>query len=678
MPQSVRIRTHVPTTQRVWSSTGSVLAVAMSCLFLFIPGTALAQLAGGSLSVAAVDLQAVRTWDQGIDSWLRTGEVQLTRVDTDTIVPGRTHERLSQYHRGVPVFGGALTRQLAGGLTLSVFGTVYRGIDVDTVPTLSADDVTNILAPALDADVSGSPALVVFPRDDAGYSLAYTIDAWSNGDLVKYFIDAHTGDILHRYSNLWTQEGVIATGTGVLGDTKKVSVSSRPNHTGFLAEDRQRPASITTFDLGFNFSLGVNAFHSSAYLSSGDVASDLDNVWTDPTTVDTHAYMGWTYDYLYERFGLSGLNGRNSPIRAIVHWLNPNLYWTYPPEYRGYLCNAFYNPSTGFIMIGDGLPAEVGKCNPLAGAFDVVAHELAHGVTRYSSNLIYENESGALNEAFSDIIGVGAEFFHAARGNGLPYALNYTIGDTVLPGGLRDMAEPENVRYKPNHYSARRIGTWDNGYVHTNSTIVSHAFYLAIEGGENRTSGLSVQGVGPGRRADIERAFFRAFVYMLPENATMSMARTATISAGVTYGAEAAIRDAWDAVGVNANQEVTIQYVNLRRRPPRYWCGADRSTDPDDVYFSIRISTGSTGFSVIQEAGAIYSSTLGQVGSWQRNATQFADEYGQSYIPPETTIEGSLRCYSASYLHGRNVSVQRQVTGVHTSGEQVTHYSGRY
>ena len=89
-------------------------------------------------------------------------------------MPGRTHERLSQYHRGVPVFGGALTRQLAGGLTLSVFGTVYRGIDVDTVPTLSADDVKNILAPALDADVADSPALVVFPRDDAGYSLAYT------------------------------------------------------------------------------------------------------------------------------------------------------------------------------------------------------------------------------------------------------------------------------------------------------------------------------------------------------------------------------------------------------------------------------------------------------------------------------------------------------------------------
>ena len=53
------------------------------------------------------------------------------------------------------------------------------------------------------------------------------------------------------------------------------------------------------------------------------------------------------------------------------------------------------------IHIGDGLASE---CNPFAGAFDVIAHELAHGVTSTSSGLIYRDESGALNEAFSDII----------------------------------------------------------------------------------------------------------------------------------------------------------------------------------------------------------------------------------------------------------------------------------
>ena len=650
------------------------LAVVMPILVLVTAGYAFAQVPNGAMAVAAVDAQGVRTWDESIDSWLRTGEVQRTRVVTDTIVSGRTHEHLSQYHRGVPVFGGALTRQQAEGLTLSVFGTVYRGIDVGTVATLSAADASNRLTQTLGVDVIASPELVVFPRDDGGYSLAYTIDAWSSGDLVEYFIDAHTGVIVHRYSNLWTQEGISARGTGVQGDTKKVSVSSSPGSGGFVAEDRQRPASITTFDLGFDFYRGLAVLNGFSGLSSADVASDSDNLWTDPTTVDAHAYMGWTYDYLYERFGMSGLDGRNTRIRAMVHWMNPNLYWSYPPEYRGHLCNAFYYSYVDIIVIGSGLPSSVGACNSLAGAFDVVAHELAHGVTRNSSNLIYEGESGALNEAFSDIIGVGAEFFHEARGNGLPYPANYTLAETVAPGGFRDMAEPENVRYKPNHYSARRIGTSDNGYVHTNSTIVSHAFYLAIEGGENRTSGLSVQGVGPGRRADIEQAFFRAFVYMLPENATMSMARAATISAGGTSGVADVIRDAWDAVGVNANQEVAIEYEHLRKQNSS--CGGE--LDPDNLFYTVNITTGPTGFSVTRETGAVYSSSLERLSFFEKGAAGFEDAYGQSYIPPETSIS-SYRCWQASDTGGPSDGyIQRQVTGVHTSGEQVTHYTGRY
>ena len=55
----------------------------------------------------------------------------------------------------------------------------------------------------------------------------------------------------------------------------------------------------------------------------------------------------------------------------------------------------------------------------------------------------------------------------------------------------------------PDHYSQRFLGPDDNGGVHINSGIPNHAFYLAIEGGTNRTSGLSVQGVGGGQpRAD--------------------------------------------------------------------------------------------------------------------------------------------------------------------------------
>jgi Zn-dependent metalloprotease len=92
--------------------------------------------------------------------------------------------------------------------------------------------------------------------------------------------------------------------------------------------------------------------------------------------------------------------------------------------------------------------------------------------------------------------------------------------------------------------------------VHANSTIASHAFYLAIEGGTNRTSGLAVQGVGGANRDQIEKVFYRGFTFLLPSNATFSVACAATIQAARDlYGAgsptERAVIQAWTAVGVN-------------------------------------------------------------------------------------------------------------------------------
>ena len=107
----------------------------------------------------------------------------------------------------------------------------------------------------------------------------------------------------------------------------------------------------------------------------------------------------------------------------------------------------------------------------------------------------------------------------------------------------------------PDHYAIRYTGPEDNGGVNTNSGIPNHAFYLAIEGGTNRTSGLAVQGVGAGNRDQIEKVFYRAFVHLLPSNATFRVARAATIQSardlyGVGSPAERAVTEAWTAVGV--------------------------------------------------------------------------------------------------------------------------------
>jgi thermolysin len=129
------------------------------------------------------------------------------------------------------------------------------------------------------------------------------------------------------------------------------------------------------------------------------------------------------------------------------------------------------------------------------------------------------------------------------------------VAEDIVGGpGVRSLADPAATGH-PDHISGLTRSQDDNGGVHRNATIAGHAFFLAIEGGTNRTSGEVVRGVGGDRRGDVERAFYRAFVYLLPMSADFTTARAATIqSACDLYGADsvaaAAIARAWDAVGV--------------------------------------------------------------------------------------------------------------------------------
>jgi thermolysin len=85
------------------------------------------------------------------------------------------------------------------------------------------------------------------------------------------------------------------------------------------------------------------------------------------------------------------------------------------------------------------------------------------------------------------------------------------------------MSDPRSFG-DPDHYSIRYTGPEDNGGVHINSGISNHAFFLAIEGGTNRTSGLPVTGVGGGNREQIERIFYRGFTSYLTPGATFAQA----------------------------------------------------------------------------------------------------------------------------------------------------------
>ncbi len=550
---------------------GVVLALAL------VPVTARTrgQDRGAMARVSARDVASLRQWDATIDRMIRSDQLRVRQVRDDTLMPGRTHERLDQYYKGVRVFGADVARQLDRRQTASVFGTVATGLDLDTTPALTPTDARHVVERATGARLGEevSPELVIVRTDEGEYVLAYRVRVATRGDILVCFIDARTGQEVLRYSDLQTQSApyigsgtpAVGSGTGVYGDAKKMSALAG---SPFRAYDALRPPYLGTHDMHGNVDRLEAIFNRTDRLTTSDLAADSDNVWTDGAVVDAHVYAGYTYDYYVKRFNRNGLDGKNSQMVIIVHPVNRSDFQAYYDAQDGgvigtYSLHAFY-AGGGWLVLGEGLPSgwyvrdaqdNRQTVTYWSAGIDVVAHEVTHGLTSYTSNLIYRNESGALDEAFSDIIGTAVEFFSQAPGTGFGKADYEGAEDVLVPGGDRSIREPWRTG-NPDHYSQRYQGRNDNGGVHINSTIGSFAFYLAVEGGTDPTSGLSVQGVGGANRDQIEKAFYRGFCYMLTSSATFADARRATIqAAGELYGtgsaAARAITQAWTAVGVN-------------------------------------------------------------------------------------------------------------------------------
>jgi Zn-dependent metalloprotease len=516
-------------------------------------------------SVAPQTSDALRDWDNTINSMLRTKELQVRLQRADTLIAGRTIEQLEQVYQGVPVWGSGIARQTDGNNTVSIFGSLYDGIDIGVDPALSPERARDVIAQLSGVDLGGRlPTLVILPLDGGGYALTYRDQAIGTDEASVYFIDAMDGSLRLKYNLLQNQSAVVQ-GTGVLGDTKKVSVLSQSGT--YLADDALRPPSLRTFDMRGNLTAALSVLNGTTVLTTANLAQDPLTTWSDGANVDGHAYEGYTYDFYFKKFGRRGLDNNNTRIIGITHTVRLQDVLSQPGGVVGtFYLNAFYCPNCGsdgrgMMVYGEGLPpnvfllvgnVRVGVRN-FAGSLDVVAHELTHGVTAFTSNLIPLNESGALNEAFSDMMGTSVEFF--IRGAGGNYLMGENLVTVPVPGLVRSLQDPLAFG-TPDNYSIRLTDAADNGEVHNNSTIASHAFYLAIEGGTNRTSKLAVQGVGSANREQIEKVFYRGFTQLLTPNATFSLARAATIQAARDlYGAgnapERAVTQAWAAVGVN-------------------------------------------------------------------------------------------------------------------------------
>lgn len=556
------------------------LFVAVGCALIAVTAslterTARAQGRPVVLALTRATADEMRAWDGQVDEMIRNRELRVRETQTDGLVPERQHQRLEQYFHGVRIAGGDLTRQLANDGAVSIFGTMHTAIDVSVTPRLSIEGARLAINRAVGGQTFGAdPELVLLPLSD-GYHLAYVGKAATNLELVNVYIDADSGGLLRQYSDFLSEVGA---GTGTYGDNKKVSTTSLAG--SFIADDKLRPTEITTFDARGNFAR-AQALIMGQTPSIADVASSASNNWNDGAVVDAHVYAGLFYDYLFKRFGRHGLDNRDLRIDLLTHTVRLADIATAPANVLGtYYINAFYSPGAGpngqgLIVIGEGAPkgflAPNLEVKPFSAAFDVVAHELTHGVTGNSARLngFPLSEAGALNEGFSDIFGVSTAFFYEPVGSA-PLQASYVQGrDLTVPSGVlsRSMSNPASTG-DADHYTRRIIG----GDPHYNSTILSHAFYLAIEGGTNRSSGLAVQGVGPSNREQIEKTFFRALTALLPSSATFALTRAATIQAardlyGPGGAVERAITQAWDAVGVQPRTAPTAAIVPVPLMP---------------------------------------------------------------------------------------------------------------
>ena len=104
------------------------------------------------------------------------------------------------------------------------------------------------------------------------------------------FLDANSGEVVLEYNDLKKQTAAVGTGTGVLGDQKKISTTSASGR--FTADDALRPPTLITFDMQGNLAR-VEAYLDGRYQpAASDVASDTDNVWTDAANLDAHVQLG--------------------------------------------------------------------------------------------------------------------------------------------------------------------------------------------------------------------------------------------------------------------------------------------------------------------------------------------------------------------------------------------------
>ncbi|MFQ5863935.1 MAG: M4 family metallopeptidase [bacterium] len=411
-------------------------------------------------------------------------ELSVVKVKTDT--RGWQHVKLQQLYNSIKVEANTVLVHINDNKEVRIVSGYYLpNIDLDTTATITSSEAISAARTDLNPkkELSQVPAaeLVVYDFDDKTY-LAWKTELRSEDPLgvFIYYVDAHTGEVIDSYNDMKFALDRIVYDAGGTSDCTAVA------------------------------------------RSEGDAATG------DAVVDDTYDNTGTVYNYYLTTFARDSYDDIGATIKSCVHFVFPP---TMDPN------NAAWDGQQLLYGDGDGT-----AFSPLGQCLDIVAHEYTHAVTDYESDLVYRVQSGALNEALSDIFAALVDSDDWLMGEDC-----YTPG--TAGDALRYLDEPP-LGDQPDHMDDYVVTGGDNGGVHTNSGIPNKAAYLMAEGGTHH--GVTVVGMG---RENMGKVFYDAQLFYLQSKDDFLKARQATVDAvSAVFPGDMAklntVKSAWDAVGV--------------------------------------------------------------------------------------------------------------------------------
>ncbi len=462
-------------------------------------------------------------------------ELRLSRYSKDEI--GRCHLRYTQFFQGLPVWPAALNIHLDADGNVDLINGAYvatpqRMVTKPVWDKKAAVKQARNAVPRGENAIVGDPELIVYAPGDTIPRLAWKMEIKVSVEMDwLVVIDALNGNTLTAY-NQAMNENISGTGVDLFGKKQQINVWHEGNRY-YMIDTTKQMYDNTSDPPAFDKTRGAIMIYD---MGNKDIPEDgnlnLQQVFSQTPTagwLSDAVSLAWcfskTYDYYLSRHNRNSFDGKGISIVGVVRW-SKNLD------------NAMFSGDANMMFFGDGAPN--------AGSIDIVAHEFTHGVTHYESDLIYRNQSGALNEAYSDIFGEMVEAYAYGKAD--------WINGAVLNDNGRNSKDPSHQEIQPgtgDYYPAKMseyyVTASDNGGVHINCTIISHCFYLLAEGMQGAI-GLK----------DAERIFYRAQKFHLVSNSQFVDCRLACIaSAEEIFGQDSSqaqkVAEAFDAVEIFDN-----------------------------------------------------------------------------------------------------------------------------